>query len=461
MMLGSPALAQPLPAPVAQALSAAGIPDSAVGVFVQDVSGDRAVVSHGAERTLNPASTMKLVTTFAALELLGPAYTWSTDLYAGGPQQQDVLMGDLYLRGSGDPKLTVENVWLMLRNLRGRGYREIRGDIVFDRSYYSLAEIDPGRFDDQPTRPYNTPPDALLLNYKAVTLQFAPDPDNRTVRIYAEPPLPLVQITNNVVLTDGPCPDWLSRLKIDAQGNGDTARLTIAGSYPRDCGERARSFSLLAHRTYAGALIRSLWGELGGTITGTSRDGDVPSGARLLYTTKSPHLSEIVRDINKFSNNVMARQLFLTLGAVGAGAPATTEKSNRVVRQWLSGRGWTFPELVMENGSGLSRNERVSARNLGTLLIGAFRSATMPEFMASLPLVAADGTMRKRLSGAEIAGQAHIKTGSLSGVRSIAGYVLDAQGRRMAVVMIVNHANAANGQAAQDALLKWVHQRGR
>jgi D-alanyl-D-alanine carboxypeptidase/D-alanyl-D-alanine-endopeptidase (penicillin-binding protein 4) len=131
-----------------------------------------------------------------------------------------------------------------------------------------------------------------------------------------------------------------------------------------------------------------------------------------------------------------------------------------VIRQWLAGKGLSFPELVLENGSGLSRNERISAANLAQLLLAAFKSAVMPELMASLPLVAVDGTMRKRLAGAELAGQAHIKTGSLSGVRAIGGYVLDHQGRRIVVVMIVNHANAGNAQPVQDALLRWVYNRG-
>jgi len=165
-----------------------------------------------------------------------------------------------------------------------------------------------------------------------------------------------------------------------------------------------------------------------------------------------------VRDMNKFSNNVMARQLYLTLGAEGFGEPGTEGKSERVIREWLAGKGLAMPELVLENGSGLSRTERISARNLGLLLLTSFQSPVMPEFLASLPLAAVDGTMRKRLGDASVAGQAHIKTGSLTGVRAIAGYVLDASGRRLVVVSIVNHPNAVNAEAAQDALLDWVHQ---
>jgi D-alanyl-D-alanine carboxypeptidase/D-alanyl-D-alanine-endopeptidase (penicillin-binding protein 4) len=216
---------------------------------------------------------------------------------------------------------------------------------------------------------------------------------------------------------------------------------------------------VLDHRPYAGALFVQLWKELGGTFTGKVRDGSLPPGARLLTSATSPQLSEVVRDINKFSNNVMARQLFLTLAAVADSTPGTTEKARNVIRRWLEQKRMPIPELAMENGSGLSRLERISARSMGDLLLAAFRSAVMPELMASLPVFAVDGTMRKRLGQPQVAGQAHIKGGTLSGVRAIAGYVLDAQGRRVVVVFIVNHANAPNAMAAQDALLRWVHQR--
>ncbi len=448
-----------LPEPVARALAQAGIPEASVAVYVHEIAAERPAVAFGAERALNPASTIKLLTTYAGLELLGPAYVWSTEAYASVPLTQDVLHGDLMLKGYGDPKLTLENFWLLLRSLRARGVREIRGDLVLDRGYFTQEEYDPSRFDDQPTRPYNTGPDALLVNFKAVTVQFVPDPETRTVRLVAEPVLPQLQLLNNLTLADGACGDWITRLKIESQGSAEAARIAFNGAYPRDCGERIRSFSVLGHRQYVAGLFAQLWKELGGVFAGGVRDGAVTPSARLLVSAKSPTLAEIVRDINKFSNNVMARQLFLTVGAVGAGAPASAEKSTRVIRQWLASKALSFPELVLENGSGLSRLERISARSLGQLLSNAFRSAVMPELMASLPLTAVDGTMRKRLSGADIAGQAHVKTGSLAGVRSIAGYVLDAQGRRVVVVFIVNHANSGNAQAVQDALLKWVYNR--
>lgn len=449
-----------LPEPVARALAQAGIPESAAAFYVHEIGAERPLLAAGAERALNPASSIKLLTTYAGLELLGPAYGWTTEAYAAGPLKDGVLAGDLVLKGRGDPKLTLENFWLLLRSLRGRGLREIRGDLVLDRGYFPVEDFDPSRFDDQPTRPYNTGPDALLVNFKAVRLQFIPDTDTHSVRIVAEPALPQVQIVNNLSLDNASCGDWVTKLKLDAQGGSTAARLAFNGTYATSCGERVRNYSVLGHAQYVLALFRELWRELGGTFGGTVRDGAAGTDARLITAVQSPALSEIVRDINKFSNNVMARQLFLTLGAMGAGAPASADKTGRVIRQWLAAKRLSFPELVLENGSGLSRVERISAVSLGQLLLAAFRSPVMPELMASLPVAAVDGTMKKRLSGADVAGQAHIKTGSLSGVRSIAGFVLDSQGRRVVVVFLVNHANAGNAQPVQDALLRWIHHRG-
>lgn len=449
-----------LPGPVARALAQAGIPESAAAFYVHEIGVERPLITAGAERSMNPASAIKLVTTYAALELLGPAFQWVTEAYAAGALSDGVLTGDLVLKGRGDPKLTLENFWLLLRSLRGRGLREIRGDLVLDRTYFATNDHDPARFDEQPTRPYNTGPDALLVNFKAVRLTFVPDSETRLVRILAEPALPQVQIVNRLALVNGPCGDWVSRLKVDAQGGSAATRLTFSGRYAASCGERERSYSVLPHAHYVLGLFRELWRELGGSFTGTVRDGAVGADARLIAAVESPALAQVVRDMNKFSNNVMARQLFLTLGAEGAGEPATPEKADRVIREWLAGKGLSVPELILENGSGLSRNERISARNLGLLLLSSFRSPMMPELIASLPLAAVDGTMKKRLSDADVAGQAHIKTGSLTGVRSIAGYMLDAQGRRLVVVSMVNHPNAGNAQAAQDALLTWIYNRG-
>ena len=448
-----------LPAEVAAALKAAAIPVSAVAVEVHEAGTQRTSLTVNATRAMNPASTMKLVTTFAALELLGPNFLWKTQAWTTGTLSGDVLEGDLLLKGSGDPKLTLENLWLLARALRARGLRQIRGDIVFDRSYFESGAHDPARFDAEPLRPYNVGPDALLVNFKAIRFGFVPSPERGVALVIAEPKPAQIELVQSVRLADGPCGDWRARLKADFQSTASSARIVFSGLYPSACGEQHWHVALLSHPNYVYGVFRQIWEELGGTLSGSWRDGAIAPTARLVYTLDSSSLAEIVRDINKYSNNVMARQLFLTLSAEMLKLPGSNERSAQVIQSWLAQKKLDSAELVLENGSGLSRQERISAVGLARVLDTAFRSAVMPELMASLPLVASDGTMKRRLKFDSIAGQAHIKTGSLSDVRSIAGYVLDRMGRRQVVVFFINHPNANAGQAAQDALLRWVYER--
>ncbi len=447
-----------LPPPVAASLAAAGIPATAVAAFVQEVGAAKPVLAFNATHPMNPASTMKLVTTYAALELLGPTFAWRTEAYLSGPLSGDVLDGDLVLRGTGDPKLTIENFWLLLRSLRARGLREIRGDLVLDRGYFEPISEDSGSFDSEPLRPYNVSPDALLLNFKTVRFTFSPEPDRQGVRVVAEPRPAQLQLSQSVRLAEGSCGDWRARLKADFQSVSDSIRANFSGPYPASCGEQIWNVALLPHDAYVYGVFRQLWEEMGGVLKGGFREGTPGPNARLLHTIESPPLAEVVRDVNKFSNNVMARQLFLTLSAEALKLPGSAARSAGVVRSWLAEKSLVFPELAVENGSGLSRRGRITAGNLGRLLLAAWQSPVMPEFIASMPLVANDGTLRRRLNLESIAGRAHIKTGTLSDARTMAGYVLDRNNRRFAVVFFINHPNATAGEAALDAFLRWVYE---
>ena len=465
LLFASPAQAQgAFPPPVAQALAAAKIPVTGTAVLVQELGAPRAVLSVNSGVAMNPASVMKLVTTYAALELLGPAYRWKTEAYTSVPVREGTLEGDLVLKGYGDPKLDLEGFWLLLRDLRGKGLRDIRGDVVLDRSHFVPSALDAGRFDGDTFRPYNVLPDALLVNFKSLRFAFIPEPEHGSVRLYVAPRPPALEVVNVLRLSDGPCPQGQAfREMLKPTFDPARQRALFSGRYPASCGEKDLNVALLEPNDHVAGTLRELWSELGGRWgnggTGSVRDGPVPAGALLLHTRESPPLAEIVRDTNKFSNNVMARHIFLTLGAESAGPPANTEKAVAAIREWIERKGISAPELVLENGSGLSRIERVSAASLAALLEVAWRSAVMPEFISSLPIVAMDGTMRRRLKGESIAGQAHIKTGLLSDARAMAGYVLSRSGRRHVVVMLINDANAHQGQPAMDALLRWVYER--
>ncbi len=441
------AFAARLPESVRNELGKAGIPLDAVAIEVRRRGSSRPLISLNARRPMNPASTMKLLTTYAGLEMLGPAYRWKTEAYLDGRLENGALQGNLVFKGYGDPRLTMEAFWLWLRELRQRGLKEIRGDIVLDNSFFEDDHYDPAAFDNRPDRAYNLGPDALLLNFNALHLRLVPDGTETTALL--EPELYGYRLVNRITASENlPCNGedaYRSRL--------DGHAIVLEGSIPANCGEQQDYFSLLPHKDYFFSVFAALWQELGGKITGTVRMGTVSQGLPVFSTHYSSPLSEIIRDINKFSNNTMARQLFLTLGTQDGGS-ANTQRSIAAIRQWLGNE--QFPELVLENGAGLSRSAEISAEHLADILERAESSPYSAEFEASLPILGIDGTVKKRFKGDAIAGHAHLKTGTLDNVKSIAGYVHAASGKQWILVFIINHPNAKYGKDAQDALIAWL-----
>lgn len=444
-----------LPPPVAQALRAAGIPEQSVAVYAKRVDAGLPLLAEHTEQPMNPASVMKLLTTYAALELLGPAYTWRTEFHAAKPPQNGVIEGDLYLKGYGDPALTLERYWSLVHALRLEGVREIRGDLVLDRSFFTTESFDPGAFDGDRYRPYNAGPDALLVNFKATAFRLRAE--GNAVIVTPDPELPQLKLVNRLKLTAGNCGDWKGRLNFSVREEAGTQVVAFDGSYAKSCGEQVLDLSLPDHSSYVAQLFGKLWREQGGIWDGRAREGEVPANAVSLVQVTSPPLADVIRQINKYSNNLMARQLLITLGAERGGAPGSATKGGEVIRAWLAANGVDMPELVIENGAGLSRGERISARHLGELLLMAYASPAMPELMSSLPVYAVDGTLKRRSANGAVAGRAHLKSGSLDDVRAVAGYLLDAQGRRWVVVLMINHPRAAASRPAQEALLEWLY----
>ncbi|TFY97852.1 D-alanyl-D-alanine carboxypeptidase/D-alanyl-D-alanine-endopeptidase [Ramlibacter rhizophilus] len=442
------ATARGLPPEVAAALAKSRIPEDSVTLMVADAEGRRRPrLAHRTDASVNPASVTKLVTTFAALELLGPAFTWNTPVLIDGPVRDGTLQGNLYLKGQGDPKLVAERLWLLLRRVQGLGIRRIAGDIVIDRSAFAVPAQDPAAFDGEPLRPYNAAPDALLVNFRAVLLHFTPLGD--AARVQMEPPLAGVQVPRSVPLANGPCNDWRGALKADFS---DPARVRLEGTYPAACGARSWPLAGADPAAHAGRAVAGLWQELGGALDGVVREGAAPAGAQAVVESVSPTLAEVVRDVNKYSNNVMAQQVFLTLSLqrLGQGTP---QASRELVQQWWRERlGGEPPQLG--NGSGLSREERITAAQLARLLQHAWASPLMPEFIASLPVSGLDGTARR--TGALAAGRAHLKTGSLRDVTGVAGYVHLPDGRRRVLVAIANHPRAGEFRPVIDALIDWT-----
>jgi D-alanyl-D-alanine carboxypeptidase/D-alanyl-D-alanine-endopeptidase (penicillin-binding protein 4) len=367
-LLAGVVAARDMPLAVVKALKHAGVPTAAAGVYVQEVTGKKVLARSSPTVPFNPASTMKLVTTKAALDLLGPTFTWKTQAYANGMQTGDVLEGDLIIKGSGDPKLVTENFWLFLRQIRARGIREIRGDLLLDRSAFEEIVYDPASFDGDAMKPYNAGADALLLNYESFRFRFVPNETAGLVNVVMDPPAAGYPIAAPALSSED-CGDWQGKLGAALDGNS----ASFGGSFAASCGEKTWYVHphRMTHTQYFAAVFRQMWSDLGGVFRGEIKSGTTPTNARLVTQWESMTLPEVIRDINKYSNNVMARQLLLTLAANVSGLPGNTERGAQAVRDWFASHKIDASELIVENGSGLSRNERISARTMARMLIAA------------------------------------------------------------------------------------------
>ncbi|NLR76299.1 D-alanyl-D-alanine carboxypeptidase/D-alanyl-D-alanine endopeptidase [Leeia aquatica] len=454
-----------LPAEVQQAMKAAKLPADGLAVYVMPVQGGAPLYQYREQVAVNPASTMKLVTTFAGLELLGPTYSWRTELYGQGRQEGERWVGDLYLKGYGDPKLTQESLWLLVRQLRLRGIREISGELRLDRRYFPQQQEDDGQFDGAADRPYNVVPDPLLVNFKTLRVRLYGSADG--VRLLPEPALPRLQLVNKLRVGGGDCTTWRNKLKVDSKtaANGET-QMTFSGEFPASCQDATYSVALGNHADFIAASVRDTWREIGGRWSkldaqlslGSVPDGAVPAEATLLASQGSPVLREVIHDINKFSNNLMARQLFLTLGVESGQAGDPLQAARERIQQWLRSKSLQFGELVMENGSGLSRIERISTQHMAQLLRAVWQSPYMPELISSLPIAGVDGTIRKRFAEDSVATSAHMKTGTLQDVRALSGFVRARSGQWWIVVAVSHHKLSERAAPVLDALVSEVYE---
>jgi serine-type D-Ala-D-Ala carboxypeptidase/endopeptidase (penicillin-binding protein 4) len=454
LLMAVAAAAQPatrLPPDVARALQRAGLPADALAAVVHDATTGQRVLEWQPARPLNPASLVKLLTTSAALERLGPAWSWTTPVWLAGPLRDGVLDGQVHLQGSGDPAFSAERVAGLLRRLQQLGVREIRGDIVLDQSAFALPPMAAGDFDGEPLRPHNVQPAALLFAQRALRYTFTPDSAAGLARVSVEPGLATPVAERTVPLAPGACNDWRVALKPQFEA----ASTRFGGAFAGACGELSWLVADAEPASFEARLLQGLWREMGGRLRGRVRVGPAPTDLAPAFELRSPPLAEVVREINKSSNNLMAQQLFLTLALQARpGEPATLDSARETLLRWLAERtGALGDEVIIDNGSGLSRLSRISAQRLAQVLLLAWDGPLMSELMSSLPISGVDGTLRRARTST---GRAHLKTGSLRDVAALGGYVLSNSGRRYVFVALVNHEQAREGRPALDALLQWT-----
>jgi D-alanyl-D-alanine carboxypeptidase/D-alanyl-D-alanine-endopeptidase (penicillin-binding protein 4) len=451
-----------LPEPVVQALARAGVPPDALGAIAVPRTFWARAWQHRADAVMNPGSAIKLVTTTVALDRLGTQYRGRTELLVAAPIEGGVLSGDLVLRGGADPDLDLPALWQLLFELRERGVREIAGDLVLDRTLFRPARIDIGvpPFDDAPEWPYNTIPDALML--EDALLRFALQSDGERVQARALPSLPGVEIDAGALeLSDAPCSEWSRGWRTPSASPAGPGqwRIALAGAFPRRCDVQAR-LQLLDRTMLAERHVRAVWASLGGTFRrppGSVREDTAPAGSVRIALHEARPWGEVVRAMNKGSDNALTRLLYLQLGAAAEPqAPATLDAARRAVEQWFDAQRIDRRGLVMDNGAGLSRQERITPRMLARVIEAALDSALAPELLASLPQAGVDGTMRRRLQGTRAQGTARLKTGTLKDVTALAGTVRDTRGADWVLVAIVNDEHAAQARPALDALVEWI-----
>jgi len=461
LLLALPALGlgdNVLPRGVQESLTLRKVPDSSLSIYVENLDTGETLLTWNKDVPRNPASVVKLVTTLVALDILGPAYTWKTEVYVVGEQNGNVLDGDLLLKGYGDPWLVTERVWQLLHQIRQKGISRITGDLLIDDSYFDVPYHDPGKFDREPLRAYNVAPNAMLTNFKVVQYYFEPEPDSATVSIQTDPPLTNLRIENRLKLVPGRCRGYQRGITITP--NHAVDQMTMSGEFPSGCASYAMGRTVLSHNQFTFGLFKSIWIESGGEFSGSYWNVIKPDHAEPLLVFDSWPLADIITKVNKHSNNVMARQLLFTLGAEKFAVPGTEEGGRRVVEEWLREKQLHFTELKLDNGSGLSRESRLSAEVLGGVLRYAWESPFMPEFMSSLSLSGLDGTLARRFRDEPLEGKAHIKTGRLDDVAAIAGYLQARSGNRYAIVALQNHTDIHRGpgEEVQAALLRWLYE---
>lgn len=469
---------QYIPKAVAVSLEKSQIPKDAISISVMEIEPGRpgkiaakTDVDWRSKQAMNPASTMKLVTTLAGLDVLGPQYRWRTNVYTDGLIRQGTLKGNLYLQGTGDPKLVPEELAKMMKALQNLGIQKIDGNLFFDRSAYAPNAMEHNTIDGESLRAYNVPPDPLLYAFRTLSFQLGKSRTADFIDISYTPPLSQLKVINQMQLVDQSCDSWKSNIRFNLDPEGaipNTDQLLTAqfsGSFPNACKGVNYNVVALDANTFLTQGFAAAWELAGGTWTQapTGKSGTVPLASRLLLQFEGIALADDVQDINKYSNNVMARQLMLTLALEKMGKPATTENGELVIQSWLKGLGLQFPELVIENGSGLSRNEAISAEHMTQLLVAARNLSVADTFYNSLPIAGTDGTMRNRLMAhlrkflhLKKKPEARIKTGSLADVRAISGYVMSKSGKMYAVTSFINHPNAWRGLEAHDQLLAWL-----
>lgn len=431
-----------------------GVPTKDISIYIKEINGNGGVLaSLNANTPRTPASVVKVFTTYASILKLGFHYRFPTKFYRKGKLSKGILKGDLIVRGMGDPSLSSKDLESIVKQIKSRGIRKITGNIIIDRSYFEVGNKNTSGFDKNTYSPYNAMPDAMMFNERVSTVCVIPN-QNSVTKKHADGSY---QVINQLKRVNKPCRGKYSwpGVKIDSQD--DKTKIWLKGSISKRCGKRnICKVVTQPYKSFYYALKDSLH-KAGIQVRGTMRLAKVPKHAKPLFTHYSEPLEEIISKTAKKSDNLYARQLLLILGAKTYGAPATLHKGQRALERILDQKGALGSGMMrIDNGSGLSRTAKISAKQLAQMFEHAYKRYGK-KWMNTLSIAGVDGTIKKRFRGSVVKNRAWMKTGTLKRVKNIGGYVKSKSGHLYAVTILVN-THKGNWRAAglQNEIIKWL-----
>jgi D-alanyl-D-alanine carboxypeptidase/D-alanyl-D-alanine-endopeptidase (penicillin-binding protein 4) len=424
-----------------------------VGVAVVDTESGKALYSRNEGGLFNPASNVKLFTTAAALALLGPEYRWKTVVYAEGPLVAGELKGKLYLTGHGDPTLVIEDLWRLVSDLWQLGLRKVSGELIVDDTFFDDVRVGPGFEQKSEDAPFRAPQGALSLNYNAVGVHVLPgNAEGAPARVVIDPSTPYFTVINEARTVAA----GHTALTVESRETPDHTEIHVAGRINvKSSGEL--QLRRVAHPDlYTANAFRELCTRRGIKIAGAITRGAAPAGIRALAAHYSQPLGVAVRDVNKRSNNFMAEQILKTLGAETGGRPGTWQKGIDAVASFLDKLGIPASAYKMTNGSGLYDSNRFSPAQLVLMLRSVYKDFRFAaDFVGSLGLAGADGTVGQRMEGGLAERYVRAKTGTLQGVSCLAGYAGAPGKAPLAFAIFMNGVSdqgTARARKAQDQI---------
>lgn len=394
---------------------------------------DQKLIEHQAQELFIPASLSKIVTGLAILEELPSSFQLKTQLLAKGKIKDGVLVGDLVLKGGGDPSFVSENMWFLVNELRRSGVQKVKGDILVDDSFFDDESFSETRQDERVDRAYDAPVGAMSFNWNSVNIYVRPGAKNgEPAQVYIDPLNEYIQLENKAKTSASKGGIGVSRVSTP---NGD--RITVSGSIAVGSKEVVIYKSITKPALWAGYNLKQFMLEKRITVEGEVKRGKATQLTDVLAESKSKPLPQIVADMMKFSNNYVAEMLVKNLAAEKKGGQGTLPKGMEVLREFLLKSGLKKDSFQFLNPSGLTRDNKLTASQLGELLSGAqLNFRIQPEFFSSLPIGGIDGTLKNRFK--DISETVRAKTGLLTGVVGLAGYGRSPNGEPFTFVLMYN-----------------------